>query len=235
MQRGTYQMPPAQSPPLYHPVPQHISQVPNLRSPPPPHRKMATATAATNNNSKAHLKQERAEGPMSPFLDLPRELRDQIYRFALLSPEPIIISRHCEFQPGLLRTNRQLRNETLEIWFTENELQLEIHDLDLPLLVRFRQLLAKYRAPGVQNVVCRWRGECVWANVVKGLRMLHGDPGLLEIFPRSPSLLGQERVWRGVCCGADVVEGMKGEEWGDVDLVLMGVGKGLGVYSNGWV
>ncbi|KAK3640778.1 Protein transport protein yif1 [Elasticomyces elasticus] len=37
MQRGTYgQMPPAHSPPLHHPVPQHISQVPNLRSPPPP-------------------------------------------------------------------------------------------------------------------------------------------------------------------------------------------------------
>lgn len=29
-------MPPANSPPLHHPVPQHISQVPNLRSPPPP-------------------------------------------------------------------------------------------------------------------------------------------------------------------------------------------------------
>ncbi|KAK0278004.1 Protein transport protein yif1 [Friedmanniomyces endolithicus] len=37
MQRGRYQMPPANSPPLlHHPVPQHISQVPNLRSPPPP-------------------------------------------------------------------------------------------------------------------------------------------------------------------------------------------------------
>ncbi|KAK3673197.1 Protein transport protein yif1 [Recurvomyces mirabilis] len=36
MQRGTYGMPPANSPPLHHPVPQHISQVPNLRSPPPP-------------------------------------------------------------------------------------------------------------------------------------------------------------------------------------------------------
>ncbi|KAK0650192.1 Protein transport protein yif1 [Lasiodiplodia hormozganensis] len=34
MQRPTYA--PAHSPPLHHPVPQHISQVPNLRSPPPP-------------------------------------------------------------------------------------------------------------------------------------------------------------------------------------------------------
>jgi hypothetical protein len=32
MQRSTF----AQSPPLHHPVPQHVSTVPQLRSPPPP-------------------------------------------------------------------------------------------------------------------------------------------------------------------------------------------------------
>lgn len=32
MQRATY----GQSPPLHHPVPQHVSTVPQLRSPPPP-------------------------------------------------------------------------------------------------------------------------------------------------------------------------------------------------------
>lgn len=37
MQRGPYSnMGPAQSPPLHHPVPQHVSTVPQLRSPPPP-------------------------------------------------------------------------------------------------------------------------------------------------------------------------------------------------------
>lgn len=37
MQRPTYaSVPPAQSPPLHHPVPQHVSTVPQLRSPPPP-------------------------------------------------------------------------------------------------------------------------------------------------------------------------------------------------------
>ncbi len=37
MQRPTYgQPPPPISPPLHHPVPQHVSTVPQLRSPPPP-------------------------------------------------------------------------------------------------------------------------------------------------------------------------------------------------------
>lgn len=36
MQRPAYSIPPANSPPLHHPVPQHVSTVPQLRSPPPP-------------------------------------------------------------------------------------------------------------------------------------------------------------------------------------------------------
>ena len=37
MQRPNYgNPPPATSPPLHHPVPQHVSTVPQLRSPPPP-------------------------------------------------------------------------------------------------------------------------------------------------------------------------------------------------------
>ncbi|KAF2629824.1 YIF1-domain-containing protein [Macroventuria anomochaeta] len=37
MQRSGYpQQPPAHSPPLHHPIPQHVSTVPQLRSPPPP-------------------------------------------------------------------------------------------------------------------------------------------------------------------------------------------------------
>ncbi|KAF1929175.1 protein transport protein YIF1 [Didymella exigua CBS 183.55] len=37
MQRPGYpQQPPAHSPPLHHPIPQHVSTVPQLRSPPPP-------------------------------------------------------------------------------------------------------------------------------------------------------------------------------------------------------
>lgn len=37
MQRPSYAVPPANSPPLHHPVPQHVSTVPQLRSPPPPY------------------------------------------------------------------------------------------------------------------------------------------------------------------------------------------------------
>ncbi|KAF7513556.1 hypothetical protein GJ744_008850 [Endocarpon pusillum] len=36
MHRSSFAPPPAQSPPLHHPIPQHVSTVPMMRSPPPP-------------------------------------------------------------------------------------------------------------------------------------------------------------------------------------------------------
>src|SRR5436189_5090050 len=36
MHRTSFAPPPAHSPPLHHPVPQHVSTVPMMRSPPPP-------------------------------------------------------------------------------------------------------------------------------------------------------------------------------------------------------
>lgn len=55
MQRPTYA--PAHSPPLHHPVPQHISQVPNLRSPPPPQSQQQAQT-----NSYGYPQQPAAQG-----------------------------------------------------------------------------------------------------------------------------------------------------------------------------
>lgn len=43
MYRGSFAPPPAQSPPLHHPVPQHVSTVPMMRSPPPPSQQTPNA------------------------------------------------------------------------------------------------------------------------------------------------------------------------------------------------
>lgn len=43
MYRGSFAPPPAQSPPLHHPVPQHVSTVPMMRSPPPPSQQTPSA------------------------------------------------------------------------------------------------------------------------------------------------------------------------------------------------
>ena len=50
MHRSAFAPPPAQSPPLHHPIPQHVSTVPMMRSPPPPASQQQPQTTNTYGN-----------------------------------------------------------------------------------------------------------------------------------------------------------------------------------------
>ncbi|KAK5121503.1 hypothetical protein LTR85_005336 [Meristemomyces frigidus] len=62
----------------------------------------------------------------SPFLGLPAELRNRIYRAALIIPEPVDIELPRSQDspgwqaPGLLQTCRTIRAEALAIYYTNN-------------------------------------------------------------------------------------------------------------------
>ncbi|KAK5112302.1 hypothetical protein LTR85_011574 [Meristemomyces frigidus] len=64
------------------------------------------------------------------FLDLPAELRNAIYELVLLGPSAIAITRKSRPKlPSLLRTNRQIREETCAIYFAGNTFHgLVYHD-----------------------------------------------------------------------------------------------------------
>lgn len=61
------------------------------------------------------------------LLGLPGELRNEIYRLALIEDNFVYLNDHS-LQPGLLMTNRQIRKEAMPI-FQENKLGLVIYDL----------------------------------------------------------------------------------------------------------
>lgn len=55
-----------------------------------------------------------------PFLKLPRELRDEIYEYALTlpdDPQELLITKHTIAQPALLRTCRQIRLEASPYYY----------------------------------------------------------------------------------------------------------------------
>ncbi|KAK5714263.1 hypothetical protein LTR17_017269 [Elasticomyces elasticus] len=73
-----------------------------------------------------------------PLLDLAAELRNQIFALAVVEPEPQHLFRlesaadglKASFQqPALARVNRQIRSETLPIFYGQNVFRL---DEDLP-------------------------------------------------------------------------------------------------------
>ncbi|KAK5120777.1 hypothetical protein LTR85_005843 [Meristemomyces frigidus] len=63
----------------------------------------------------------------SGLLKLPAELRNYIYRLALVSDDPIgLLDREWHGRMSLLRANQQLRKETTDIFFGENTFILAI-------------------------------------------------------------------------------------------------------------
>ena len=63
------------------------------------------------------------------LLDLSGELRNQIWRYALVEENAIAIpatNTSEPLQPGLLSVNRQLRAECTDIYYNENTFYLEV-------------------------------------------------------------------------------------------------------------
>lgn len=70
-----------------------------------------------------------------PLLALPAELRNRIYEFAIVESTPIdMVMRKrtgSDAQPGLTRTCRQIRQETLQMFFQDNVFRFDCdNDLD---------------------------------------------------------------------------------------------------------
>lgn len=75
--------------------------------------------------------------PRSRLLELPPELRDSIFEFALASEKTLVTFRLDSYQrdslqeaiqPALTRVSRQVRQETLPIWFGNNAFVLHTED-----------------------------------------------------------------------------------------------------------
>lgn len=69
----------------------------------------------------------------SRLLDLPPELRNQIYRHVLHEPNKIVIPTHGPIptEPGLVRTCREIRAESLLIYYQENKFEFEVRSFDI--------------------------------------------------------------------------------------------------------
>ncbi|KAJ0116597.1 hypothetical protein J7T55_009747 [Diaporthe amygdali] len=81
-------------------------------------------------DSSVAIQRSTAEGDKSPekcfpFLLLPAEMRNKIYRYSLVQSK--LSGSICGFvQPPLTRTNKQIRSEALPIYYGENAFYLRI-------------------------------------------------------------------------------------------------------------
>ncbi|KAM0702615.1 hypothetical protein Q7P35_010046 [Cladosporium inversicolor] len=95
-----------------------------------PTERAATLLTAPNHVDIAAL--EAKPWPRLHLLGLPRELRDQICTYAVVSDEPVFIgpiNKRFENIPPLTRVSRQLRSETHRMFLEQNTLEINEYAL----------------------------------------------------------------------------------------------------------
>jgi hypothetical protein len=107
----------------------------------------------------------------SPLLNLPGELRNRIYRFAIINPLSIEldVGRWQNHQPALLRTCKQVRIEALRLFYIENKMTTNIHDWDPVVKVRCSELLTSHNIRS-HHLYHYFTGGPNWENLLAWLK-----------------------------------------------------------------
>lgn len=75
----------------------------------------------------------------SRLLNLPAEIRNEIYKLVVVNPSPILVERTLK-PPRLTQVCRQIRLETVGIWLRDNKFRLEMWDCDANLTLKWNDL-----------------------------------------------------------------------------------------------
>jgi hypothetical protein len=170
----------------------------------------------------------------SPLLTLAPELRARIWQYALIEDEPILINewKHGSFvrvkQPPLLRTSRQIRNEAIGIWFTDNTFLFKACvTLSFKPLLPFCKQVRKYHQDPkarIQAEICRSTTPfgidgTDLDDLMEWLKLYHSDPDLIPIPAQdADAFLMMSKTLASATFG--VVKGMLARPWEAVELKL---------------
>jgi len=117
----------------------------------------------------------------SPLFKLPPELRNMIYRYAIISNTELPISKsHGIPEAPLLQVNKLIRSETYELFYLENKFTCVVHNYDpASLMLSHRRWQALYQIPGTSlnadtgTISIDLQGNRNWDNLVAWFRFVH--------------------------------------------------------------
>lgn len=103
-----------------------------------------------------------------PFLSLPPEMRNMIYRYALVEGD--IFMDPTMTQPAVLQLNRQIRSEAKQIYYQENNFYWALWANNAEKYIAWCTTSKQRR-----NAKCKWklRGPRNWANLLKWLEAFY--------------------------------------------------------------
>jgi hypothetical protein len=73
----------------------------------------------------------------SPLLELPPELRNQIYRYVLVSKSTVHVGLGAFVESPLLMTFKQIRHEATSIFYKENTIEILIDNYDITKSIKW--------------------------------------------------------------------------------------------------
>lgn len=175
------------------------------------------------------------EGPFedsrdSPLLGLPAEIRNSIYRLALVEDIIRITPQNLAgaSQPPLLQVNRQIRSEATSIYYQENQIIWYLQDYNAKNLLKWE---ASSEVRSETEIRVNFEGKPIWTNVLEWLKAAyegevngvelrndgHGDSAT-HVVARMFAILDDESL-----------------EWEEVERILGGMRMAAGVYDPAWL
>lgn len=107
------------------------------------------------------------------FLDLPRELRDEIYEYLVVKPtntitmlelSPVFHNEVSAAQPAISRVSKQIRAESLPMFYKRNLFTAELSNfLDLTIAKSWLEAIGNHNAACIRRL-----GLCGWTKVAFG-------------------------------------------------------------------
>lgn len=168
---------------------------------------------------------ELEEVSRTSLMGLPPELRNLIWRFALLSDDPIELAPGHARQPALLHVSVQVTRESMPIFLLENKFITAIADLKMRVP---REHWLNTRVPTHQRTYRLW-GYPSWKDLKLWLKRVHsGEYGAFVV------LTDGEPCWQAVRHAFEIVFRLAEVEWAVVDKVLEDYKLGSESGGGGW-
>lgn len=173
------------------------------------------------------------------LLSLPPELRNRIYRYAVLEHEDICLSASGPQQPALLRVCTQTRQEAINIYYTENCFRLSVQDYDGEALSQFCTNWQAYFTPpadyvfetymlGIRGIV--HTGKPSWPNLLRWLKACR-EAGAPRYCHGSETDSNESKM---VSAAFSVMDAMGDAPWTDVEKAIEFVRVALILENDAW-
>lgn len=176
------------------------------------------------------------------LLDLPAELRNQIYHYAVVNLERILIDLSNldgtnTKQPALTKVCRQVRAEATTIYYLENRFNLTIPDDDGKRQLPFYNASQKHIDNNKINVSISGNGGCSWANLMEWVKLCYDE--VIMWRPGFPKQMFQEkdedRLCRVRATVFETLEEMEDYDWEKIEAVLGRIHFLVVGYAEEWI